>query len=147
MFRYREYSRRSSPQPSAPTTTHAAGVRLPFVTLLVDGVGSRDNSCHPDRVDDARRRTEMSSLIAVPELITTAATDLANIGSTITAAHAAAVSPTSGVLAAGADEVSAAIAAVFSAHGQGYQALSAQAVAFHDQFVKALSEARNAYAA
>ncbi len=75
------------------------------------------------------------------------ATDLANIGSTIRAADAAAGSSTTGVLAAAEDEVSAAIAAVFSAHGQGFQALSAQAVAFHDQFVKTLSEARNAYAA
>ena len=35
--------------------------------------------------------------------------------------------------------MSAAIAAVFSAHGQSYQALSAQAAAFHDQFVQALT--------
>jgi PE family len=63
----------------------------------------------------------MSSLIAAPELITTAATDLANIGSTLNAAHAAAAE----------DEVSATIAALFSAHGQGFQALSAQAAAFH----------------
>jgi triacylglycerol lipase len=73
----------------------------------------------------------MSSLIAVPELITTAATDLGNIGSTLNAARAAAATQTTGMLAAAEDEVSAAIAAVFSAHGQGFQALSAQAAAFH----------------
>ena len=35
----------------------------------------------------------------------------------------------------GADEVSAAIAALFAAHGQEYQAMTAQAEAFHDQVV------------
>jgi hypothetical protein len=42
----------------------------------------------------------MSSLIAAPELITTAATDLANIGSAVTAANGAAATQTTGVLAA-----------------------------------------------
>jgi hypothetical protein len=73
----------------------------------------------------------MSYVIAAPELITTAATDLANVGSMLNAAHAAAATQTTGVLAAADDEVSAAIAAVFSAHGQGFQALSAQAAALH----------------
>ena len=76
--------------------------------------------------------------VASPELITAAATDVANIGSTITAASAAAA-PTTGVLAAGTDEVSAAIAALFSTHGRGYQALSARAAALHTQFVQALN--------
>src|ERR1700758_3393655 len=88
----------------------------------------------------------MSSLIAVPELITTAATDLSNIGSTLSAATAPAAPPTTGVLAAAEDEVSAAIAAVFSAHGQGFQALGAQAAAFHDQFVQALTVGARGYA-
>src|ERR1700758_3011158 len=87
----------------------------------------------------------MSSLIAVPELITTAATDLSNIGSTLSAANAAAAPPTTGVLAAAEDEVSAAIAAVFSAHGQGFQALGAQAAVFHAQFVQALTEGAGSY--
>ena len=81
----------------------------------------------------------MSSLTAVPELITTAATDLGNIGSTLSEANAAAATQTMGVLAAAEDEVSAAIAAMFSAHGQGYRALSAQAAAFHGQFVATLA--------
>nr|WP_223163860.1 PE family protein [Mycobacterium simiae] len=49
------------------------------------------------------------------------------------------------MLAAGADEVSAAIAALFGTHGQAYQAyraLSAQAVAFHQQFVQLLATSR-----
>ena len=89
----------------------------------------------------------MSYVIAAPEFVTAAASDWANIGSTINTANAAAATQTTGVLAAAEDEVSAAIAAVFSAHGQGFQELGAQAAAFHDQFVQALKSAGGAYAA
>ncbi|WP_459797708.1 PE family protein, partial [Mycobacterium riyadhense] len=89
----------------------------------------------------------MSFVIAAPEMVTAAATDLAGIRSVISAANAAAAVPTTSVLAAGADEVSAAIAALFGAHAQAYQALSAQAVAFHDQLVEALNSGASAYAA
>jgi len=88
----------------------------------------------------------MSFVVAVPELLGTAATDLASLGSTISSAHAAAAAPTTGVLAAAGDEVSAAIAAVFSAHGQGFQALGAQATAFHEQFVQQLNASAHSYA-
>ncbi|MGO9385346.1 MAG: PE family protein, partial [Mycobacterium sp.] len=88
----------------------------------------------------------MSFVIAAPELVTAAAADLANIGSTRTAANAAAATPTTGVLVAAEDEVSAAVAAVFSAHGRGFQALGAQAAAFHDQFVQALTAGAGSYA-
>ncbi|MGV7725554.1 PE family protein, partial [Mycobacterium kansasii] len=67
----------------------------------------------------------MSFVIAVPELMAAAATDLAGIGSTIGAANAAAAGNVESVLAAGADEVSAAVAAVFGAHAQSYRAVSA----------------------
>ena len=87
----------------------------------------------------------MVFVIAAPEFVTAAASDLANVGSTISAANAAAATQTTGVLAAAEDEVSAAIAAVFSAHGQGFQALSAQAAAFHDQFVQALTAGAGSY--
>jgi hypothetical protein len=65
----------------------------------------------------------MSSVIAAPELINTAATDLANIGSNLSAAHTAAAAPTLAVLPAAADEVSAGVAHLLSAHAQDYQAL------------------------
>ena len=87
----------------------------------------------------------MSSVIAAPEPITTGATDLRNIGSTLSAAHAAAALPTTAMVAAAEDEVSAAIAAVFSAHGQGFQTLGAQAAAFQAQFVQALSSGAGSY--
>jgi PE family len=47
----------------------------------------------------------MSFVIAAPEFLTTAAADLQNIGSSLSEANAAAVGQTTGVLAAGADEV------------------------------------------
>ncbi|CKN86353.1 PE-PGRS family protein [Mycobacterium tuberculosis] len=50
----------------------------------------------------------MSYLVVVPELVAAAATDLANIGSSISAANAAAAAPTTALVAAGGDEVSAA---------------------------------------
>ena len=53
--------------------------------------------------------------------------------------------PTTEVLAAAEDEVSAAIAAAFSAHGQGFQAFGAQAAAFHEQFMQALSAGAGSY--
>ena len=84
----------------------------------------------------------MSYVIAAPEIMATAASDLARIGSIVGAANAVALVPTTGVLAAGADEVSAAIATVFDAHAQAYQALGAQAAAFHNQFVQLRMQVR-----
>lgn len=81
----------------------------------------------------------MSFVIAVPETIAAAATDLADLGSTIAGANAAAAANTRSLLAAGADEISAAIAALFGAHGRAYQAASAEAAAFHGRFVQALT--------
>ena len=88
----------------------------------------------------------MSLVIAAPDVMAAAATDLANIGSTIRAADAAAASPTTGILAAAEDEVSAAIAPLFSSHGKAFQALSAQAALFHEQFVQTLLHSASAFA-
>ncbi|BBX73930.1 hypothetical protein MSHI_18360 [Mycobacterium shinjukuense] len=88
----------------------------------------------------------MSYVIAAPDLVAAAASELAGIGATLSTANAAAAFPTTGILAAGADEVSAAIAALFGAHGQAYQALSAQAAQFHTQFVQSLQAGAGAYA-
>jgi hypothetical protein len=89
----------------------------------------------------------MSLVIAAPEILTDAAKSLASIGSTLGAANAAAAAPTTGVLAAAADEVSAAIATMLSQYGLSYQALSEQAAAFNAQFAQVLSGAGAAYAA
>jgi hypothetical protein len=89
----------------------------------------------------------VSFLFAAPQYLASAATDLAGIGSVISEANTFAAGGTLGVLPAGADEVSALMAALFEAHGQAYQALSAQAALFHDQFVQVLNGAGSAYAA
>lgn len=88
----------------------------------------------------------MSSLIAAPQLLADAASDLAGLGSTLKTANATAASPTSGLLPAAADEISTEIASLFSAHGRGFQQLSARAAAFHEQFVQSLGASANAYA-
>ncbi|KZS63619.1 PE family protein [Mycobacterium ostraviense] len=85
-------------------------------------------------------------LAATPEALVAAASNVAGIGSGISAANAAAAVPTTGVVASAADAVSAQVAALYSAHGQVYQRLSAQLAAFHDEFVQALSAGANAYA-
>jgi triacylglycerol lipase len=79
--------------------------------------------------------------------MTSAATELANIGSTLTAAEAAAAARTTRILAAAQDEVSTAVASLFAEQGQAFQALGAQAAAFNAQFVQALNAAGGAYTA
>ena len=87
----------------------------------------------------------MSYLCATPGIVQAAAADVAGIGSSLSAASAAATAPTTAVAAAAGDEVSAAIAALFSGHGTAFQTLSAQAAQFHSQFVQALSAGAGAY--
>ncbi|MDT5137042.1 MAG: hypothetical protein QOD58_1304 [Mycobacterium sp.] len=89
----------------------------------------------------------MSWVIAAPEYVAAAASDLAGIGSSLSASNALAAFPTTAVLAAGADEVSATIAALFGAHAQAYQALSQQAALFHEQFVQLMTGGAGQYAA
>jgi hypothetical protein len=80
-----------------------------------------------------------------PELLVSAAANLESIGAALNAANVAAAVPTTGRLAAGADEVSAAVAALFAEQAQEYQALSAQVNAFHQQFVQALNSGAASY--
>ena len=87
----------------------------------------------------------MSFVIAAPEFVTAAAGDLQSIGSALGAAHSAAALPTTGVVAAAADEVSTQIAAMFGTYAQEYQAAGAQAVAFHNEFVSVLNGSAFAY--
>jgi PE family len=92
-----------------------------------------------------RSGQEMSFVIVAPDLVSAAVTDLENIGSTVSAASSAAAGSTTALLPAAEDEVSAAIAAVFGVHGKAFQAMSAQAAAFHEQFVNLLSAGAGAY--
>jgi hypothetical protein len=89
----------------------------------------------------------MSFVIAVPETLAAAANDVAGIGSAITAANTAAAAPTTSVVTAAADEVSTQIAALFGAHAQEYQALSARSAGVSRPFLQALNAAGGSYAA
>ncbi|WP_264956274.1 PE domain-containing protein, partial [Mycobacterium kiyosense] len=87
----------------------------------------------------------MSYVMATPDVCAWAASDLAGVGSALSAANAAAAAPTGVVAVAAADEVSAAVAALFSDYALAYQRLAALAAALHDRFVVALSGAATAY--
>lgn len=87
----------------------------------------------------------MSFLTVAPEFVTQAASDLAGIGSALSSANAAAVAPTIGVIAPAADEVSLAITSLFGEHAREYQAISAQAATFHDEFVSLLHAGVGSY--
>ncbi|WP_459758480.1 PE family protein, partial [Mycobacterium riyadhense] len=88
----------------------------------------------------------MTFLIATPDVMASAATDLASIGSTISGANLAAAVPTTNMLATAGDEVSAAVAELFTSYARAYQALGIQAEAFHQQFVRALDASVGSYA-
>jgi hypothetical protein len=81
-----------------------------------------------------------------PEMAS-AAGALQGIGSAMAAGNAAAATPTTSVVPAAADEVSALTAAQFSAQGALYQQLGAQATAINEQFVNALATSAGSYAA
>jgi PE family len=89
----------------------------------------------------------MSFVTTQPEALTAAAANLAGIGTTMSAQNAASAAPTTGVLPAAADEVSALTAAQFAVHAQMYQAVSAQADAIHQLFVSTLGTSAISYAA
>jgi PE family len=89
----------------------------------------------------------MSFVTAQPEMLAAAAGDLQGIGASMSAENVAAAVPTTGVVPAAADEVSALTAAQFAAHAQMYQAISAQAAAIHEMFVSTLATSAGSYAA
>jgi hypothetical protein len=94
-----------------------------------------------------REDAEMSFVTTQPEALSAAATSLQGIGSGLNAQNAAAAAPTTGVVPAAADEVSALTAAQFTAHAQLYQAVSAQAAAIHEAFVNTLGTSAGSYLA
>lgn len=89
----------------------------------------------------------MSFVTTQPEMLTAAANNLSAIGSALSAQNAAAAAPTTGVVPAAADEVSALTAVQFSAHASMYQSVSAQAEAIHQMFVSTLNASAGSYAA
>jgi hypothetical protein len=93
------------------------------------------------------KEKSMSFVTTQPEALSAAAGNLQGIGVDVAARNAAAASPTTAVIPAAADEVSALTAAQFTAHAQLYQAVSAQAAAIHEMFVSTLSTSAGSYAA
>lgn len=87
----------------------------------------------------------MAYVVVDPEIMTAAASDLATIGSDLGAAHLAAITRTTSVIPAAADEVSAAIANLMSTHGLDFQAVAKSASTFHQQFTHNINAAAASY--
>ncbi|MCV7259207.1 PPE family protein, SVP subgroup [Mycobacterium shimoidei] len=87
----------------------------------------------------------MSFVTTHPEALTAAAANLQAVGSAVAAQNAAAAAPTTGVIPAAADEVSALQATQFAAYGNLYQQISAQATAIHEMFVHTLGRSAGLY--
>ena len=89
----------------------------------------------------------MSFVSTQPEELTTAATNLQDIGSAMAAQSVAAAAPTTGVVPAAADAVSELTASQFAVQGKLYQTVSAQAAAIHEMVVSTLAGSAGSYAA
>ena len=89
----------------------------------------------------------MSSVLVALDIFESHTAHAAQIGSAVTSGNLAAAIPTTELAAAGADEVSAEVAALFSAHAQTYQAAAAQAATYYEYFVGNLHAAAASSAA
>jgi len=87
----------------------------------------------------------VSYVVAAPDFLTAAAEDLAAVGSAVTGAGAAAAHSTTSLLAAAEDEVSTAVATLFSTFGRDYQAVAAQTVQYQERLILRLAASANAY--
>jgi hypothetical protein len=87
----------------------------------------------------------VSFVTTQPEALTAAASALQTLGTAMAAQNTAAVAPTTGVIPAAADPVSALQAAQFSAYGTWYQQVSAQATAIHQMLVSNLGTSAGSY--
>lgn len=81
-----------------------------------------------------------------PEQVQAAAQDLAGIRAQLAESAAGAAGATTAIVPAAADQVSAAISAIFGDVGQEFQSLNAQAQAFHAEFVSLLNAGAGSYA-
>ncbi|QLL07789.1 PE family protein [Mycobacterium vicinigordonae] len=88
----------------------------------------------------------MSYVFTQPPVLAAAATELAGIGSALGDAAASAAGPTTKVMTAAADEVSATIANFFGAYGQEFQALNTRIGSLYDAFVQRLTATVGNYA-
>ncbi|OPE44809.1 hypothetical protein BV508_31085, partial [Mycobacterium intermedium] len=86
-----------------------------------------------------------SPLYISPAVVQWLAANLDGIAERLASATAAAAGPTTAIAAAAADEVSTAIALMFSHSAEEFQALAGQAAAFHDQFTRTLAASAASY--
>jgi hypothetical protein len=86
-----------------------------------------------------------SYVTAHPAVMHAAAEDLAGIGAAMSAANSGAAGPTTGVVPAAADQVSALTAAQFARHAGHYQAAATAAVAMHSLLVSTLQANATSY--
>ena len=89
----------------------------------------------------------MSFVATIPAALAAASGDLAGVGCVMVAQSAAAAGPTTGVVPAAADVVSALLATQFAAHAQLYQAVAAMAAEVHSMVVSTLALDAGSYAA
>lgn len=89
----------------------------------------------------------MSLVSVTPDVVGAASANIEQIGSALRAAHAAAAAQTTAIAAPAADEISQAITSFFGTAAQDYQALSARAAAFHENFVSTLNAGAGQYVA
>jgi hypothetical protein len=87
----------------------------------------------------------MSFVTTQPEALDYAAGKLEGIGTSLAAQNSAAAASTTGVAPAAADEVSALQATQFSAYGNLYQQISAEATAINQAFVQMLGLSGDSY--
>ncbi|MCV7089389.1 PE family protein, partial [Mycobacterium interjectum] len=87
----------------------------------------------------------MSYVVVAPNALTAAAANVATINSSLKAANAAAALPIVWVPGSAGDQVSKAIATLFSEVGQEFQTLLKEAQAVADQIVQALNQAGEAF--
>lgn len=89
----------------------------------------------------------MTFVTTEPEAMMASAGELTGIGGAMSGAHAAAAAPTTTVLPAGTEEVSALVAMVLNAHGAMHQADAAEGMAVHMAHVTTLMTSAGSYAA
>ncbi|OOK69614.1 PE family protein [Mycobacterium kansasii] len=87
----------------------------------------------------------MTYVLVSPEIMASVAADVHGIGALLANGNAAAAATTTNVASAAADEVSTAIATLFSQYAKNYQVVAGQAAAFHDQFTNTLLAGANSY--
>jgi|ERR1700754_2669019 PE family len=88
----------------------------------------------------------MSFVNVHPDALAGAASQLGAIGASMNAQNVAAAGPTTGVVPAAADEVSALVAAQFTVYAQMYRTVSAQGAAVLETLVKTMAASADSYA-